>query len=96
MKQLTVIAFDVSSDARRAKVVKVLEDHLVRLQRSVFDADGLDEAVLLRLRSDIEGVIDLDVDCVAYLRLCATCAGKRVVVGKRYDPPQRDEPFEVI
>jgi CRISPR-associated protein Cas2 len=96
MKMHTVIAFDISSDRRRARVVKVLRDVAVRLQRSVFEAAGLEEAVLLRVRSDVEGQIQPEEDCVVYLRLCKACAGRLVVVGKRFEQAEPDEPVEVI
>lgn len=96
MKMYTIVAFDVSSDARRYRVVKALKALAVRLQKSVFEASGLEEAALLRLRSDVEGNIELEEDCVAYIRLCKTCAGKVVVVGRRHDRAEPDEPVSVI
>jgi CRISPR-associated endonuclease Cas2 len=38
-----VIAFDVSSDRRRYRVVRALKDYAVRVQKSVFEAKDLPE-----------------------------------------------------
>ncbi|MEW6433068.1 MAG: CRISPR-associated endonuclease Cas2 [Myxococcota bacterium] len=96
MKMHTVIAFDVSSDLRRTWVVKALKALAVRLQRSVFEAAGLEEAALLRLRSELEGKFKPEEDCIVYIRLCRACAGRMVVVGKRFEEAEPDEPVKVI
>jgi CRISPR-associated protein Cas2 len=96
MKQFTIIAFDVSNDRARAGVVKALLAKAVRVQKSVFEAAALEEASFLRLRSDIEGLIDLASDRVMYLRTCATCAGKIVFVGTRCQTPDSTDPVQVV
>lgn len=96
MRMHTVIAFDVSSDKRRARVVKWLKAVAVRLQRSVFEVAGLEEATHLRLRSDLEREINSEEDCIVYARLCKACAGRLVVVGKRFEDAEPDEPVKVI
>jgi CRISPR-associated protein Cas2 len=95
MKMYTVIAFDISDDQRRYRVARALESVAVRIQRSVFDGT-MEEAVLLRLRSEIEGKIDTETDCVVYFRLCRACAQRRVVVGRRYVGEEGEEPWKVI
>lgn len=71
-----LIAFDISEDARRARAVKILLARAERVQKSVFEARDLNTAAYLRLRSDLEGVIDHETDSLRYYRLCAACAGR--------------------
>ena len=54
----TVIAFDVSRNRIRYRVVKVLKEHAVRVQKSVFEAPDMGRAAYLRMRSRLERLID--------------------------------------
>ena len=72
----TVIAFDVSDDKRRAKLVKVLLSYAHRVQKSVFEADSLPEAVFLKLRSKVERYIEPKTDRIRYYRMCVTCGAR--------------------
>ena len=69
----TIIAFDISDDKKRYRVVKVLHEHATRVQKSVFEAPLLERASYLRLRSRLERLIDPGTDSLRYYRLCATC-----------------------
>lgn len=69
-----LIAFDIREDARRNRAVKVLLARAERVQKSVFEARDLNTAAYLRLRSDLEGIIDPSTDSLRYYRLCAACA----------------------
>lgn len=70
----TIIAFDVADDRARARLARVLLGFALRVQKSVFESVGLNEAAYLRLRSQCEQHIDPTVDRIRYYRLCAACA----------------------
>jgi CRISPR-associated protein Cas2 len=72
----TVIAFDISDRRKRARVVKALRGVARRVQKSVFEAEHLDEREYLRLRSKLEGLIDPSTDSLRYYRLCGACVGR--------------------
>ena len=92
----TVIAFDVTDDRRRYRVVKFLKALAVRVQKSVFEATDLDDAPFLRLRSELEGIIDLGTDRLRYHRLCAACARRAVHVGNGPLPLDSAEEFVIV
>jgi CRISPR-associated protein Cas2 len=71
-----VIAFDVSDDRARYRVVKALKAVAMRVQKSVFEARDLDRAAYLRMRSKVEKHIDPATDSVRYYRLCGGCVGQ--------------------
>lgn len=92
----TVIAFDVSDDRRRYRLVRVLLDRSTRVQKSVFEAPDLDPTGYLRLRSLAEGIIDPETDRLRYYRLCAQCRARTEHFGTGIaiiDPPL---PFEIL
>jgi len=60
----TVIAFDVSDDRARYRVVKALKEFAVRVQKSVFEAADLDRAAFLRMRSKVERHVEPTTDSV--------------------------------
>jgi CRISPR-associated protein Cas2 len=76
-----VIAYDVSDNARRARVAKALESVGERVQGSVFEAD-LNDKALSRLQKRLGKVIDPDVDGVRFYRLCGECARELRIVGR--------------
>lgn len=71
-----LIAFDIREDARRTRAVKVLLARAERVQKSVFEARDLNQAAYLRLRSDLEGIVDPATDSLRYYRLCAACTAR--------------------
>ncbi len=91
-----VIAFDVSSDRRRYRVVRALKDYAVRVQKSVFEAKDLPEAAFLRLRSRVEGEIDPKTDSVRYYRLCSACVARVDHYGAGPGALDPEEPFKVL
>lgn len=92
----TVIAFDVSDDRRRAKLVKVLLSYAHRVQKSVFEADSLSEAVFLRMRSKAERHIDPDTDRIRYYRMCAACAPRIESAGLASAVPRDAATFRIV
>jgi CRISPR-associated protein Cas2 len=71
-----VIAFDISDNKKRYRVVKVLKEYATRVQKSVFEATDLNRAGYLRLRSRAERIIDPGTDSLRYYTLCASCMGR--------------------
>lgn len=71
--RLYVIAYDITSDRRRRRLSKRLEDFGVRSQKSVF-VFQLPPNRLDGLWNDIRETIDEDEDAVACYHLCARCA----------------------
>lgn len=92
----TIICFDVSDDKRRRKLVKVLKEHAVRVQKSVFEAADLEQSAYLRMRSRAEGIVDPETDSLRYYRLCAACIGRVEHHGVGRGLIAEPEPFEVI
>lgn len=76
-----VIAYDVSDNARRARVAKALESLGERVQGSVFEAD-LNEKALERLQQRLAKLIDAETDGVRFYRLCGECAREARFVGQ--------------
>ena len=68
-----VVAFDVSDDRKRYRLVRVLKNYGVRVQKSVFEVPELARAAYLRMRSQAEGTIDPATDSLRYYSLCAAC-----------------------
>lgn len=89
-----VIAYDVSNDQARAKLVALLSSHGNRIQRSVFlcllEQDDLD-AVLLRSGE----LLDLDKDTLHVFRQCGNCHGDMVLMGQAGSGGMGD-PFWIV
>ncbi len=77
----TVIAFDISDDRTRYRVVKALKKYAIRVQKSVFEAAHLPENHLRRLQRQVERLIDPKTDRVRYYFLCAACKPRIESVG---------------
>ncbi len=76
-----LIVFDIADDRRRSRVVKALLARSERVQKSVFEACDLNAAAYLRLRSDLEGLIDPRQDDLRYYRVCASCVQRIEHIG---------------
>ena len=68
-----LIAFDISDDKIRYRLVKALKGYGVRVQKSVFECSGMTEKQFLKLKSLVESLIDETTDSVRYYRLCKNC-----------------------
>ncbi|MDO5633427.1 MAG: CRISPR-associated endonuclease Cas2 [Micrococcus sp.] len=68
----TLVAYDIPSDKRRAKVARILEEYGDRIQYSVFVLDLL-PAGSIRMKAEIEAVMDLGEDSILFcdLGLCS-------------------------
>ncbi len=72
MRHYLVVAYDIVSDRRRARLARKLEDFLPRIQKSVFEGwlPARRRAALERLILD---EIDLEEDEVRIYHLCGHC-----------------------
>ncbi len=72
---LIVISYDITDDARRAKVCDMLKNYGNHVQYSVFECD-LDERQLAELQAELTGLIKERRDSIRYYRLCARCSDR--------------------
>ncbi|MFO0695987.1 MAG: CRISPR-associated endonuclease Cas2 [Polyangiales bacterium] len=71
-----VITFDVADDRIRARLTKSLLARGSRVQKSVFEVPDLAPSAYLRMRSELERIVDPTTDSLRYYRLCETCRGR--------------------
>jgi len=82
-----LVAYDICDPKRLRKVATICEDFGFRRQYSVFVC-RLSATDLVRLKSRLYDVIDLQVDQVLFIPLCRRCAAGIESLGKpveRYD-----------
>lgn len=84
-----VIAYDIASDRARAKAAKLLDGYGRRVQKSVYECDGLTEAQLLRLLARLERLLDSTTDSVRCYRQCRACLRDFESVGLGEAPQMR-------
>lgn len=77
-----VVAYDIADDHRRQKIAKVLEQHGIRCNESVFEC-LLTEAKIKKMQALVLKLANKDEDIVLYYYLCLPCAMKRESIGKR-------------
>ncbi len=83
------ISYDITDDRRRTKLAKLLSNYGTRVQKSVFEFQ-LDDRQFLRLKRDIETLIDWEEDSVRYYFLCQRCQGNIAVSGWGTIPEDED------
>jgi CRISPR-associated protein Cas2 len=76
-----LVAYDIADPKRLRKVARACEDFGLRKQYSVFFC-RLSAVDLVRLRSRLYDVIDLDRDQVLFIPLCKRCAGLIEALGR--------------
>lgn len=76
-----VFAYDISEDARRARVAALLQAHGDRVQRSVFVC-AVESDVLNDLRDRIAEMINPRTDSLYVFRQCSACWGSVTVIGQ--------------
>ncbi|OQY98478.1 MAG: CRISPR-associated endonuclease Cas2 [Candidatus Brocadia sp. UTAMX2] len=77
-----VIAYDITSDRRRSKLVKVLKDYGTRVNYSVFECEMGKEA-LVGLKKKIAEIVNKKRDSVLFYELCKGCRGKMDSTGMK-------------
>ena len=87
------VSYDISSNARRRRVAKVLKGYGERVQKSVFEC-RIGERHYLELKERLREVIDAKEDHIRYYEFCARCQRAIEYVG---EPPHiEDEPGVVV
>lgn len=76
-----LVAYDIADPRRLRKVARACEDFGLRRQFSVFFC-RLSPTDLVRLRSRLYDVIDLDKDQVLFIPLCQRCSGLIEALGR--------------
>ena len=66
----------MSDDRDRYRVVKVLKGFGERVQKSVFECSKLTESQFLRMKGQLDDLIDHTTDTVRYYPLCERCLDK--------------------
>jgi CRISPR-associated protein Cas2 len=67
-----VVSYDIVDDRRRQRLAKVLANYGQRVQKSVFDCD-LDDRKFLKMKKEIDKLLDHEQDSVRFYFLCARC-----------------------
>jgi CRISPR-associated protein Cas2 len=80
-----LVAYDICDKKRLRRTAKVCEDFGLRRQYSVFFC-RLAAVDLVRLKSRLYDVIDLDQDQVLFVPLCARCASAIETLGRPIEP----------
>jgi CRISPR-associated protein Cas2 len=80
-----LVAYDIANPKRLRKVARACEDFGLRKQFSVFFC-RLSATDLVRLRSRLHEVIDLDRDQVLFIPLCKRCADLIETLGRPIEP----------
>jgi len=85
-----VVAYDVVSDRRRAKLAKRLIDYLPRVQKSVFEGEIPDER-FRSLEQVLQDGIDPATDSVRIYHLCKRCWSSVLEIGRGTMPTGAEE-----
>jgi CRISPR-associated protein Cas2 len=80
-----LIAYDIANPKRLRKVAKTCEDFGLRRQYSVFLC-RITRTDLVRLKSRLYDVVNLDQDQVLFIPLCERCAGEVEAIGRPIEP----------
>lgn len=86
-KQFWVIAYDITDDLRRSRLVRVLEKFGVRVNYSVFEC-MLTDIQLCKLREKLDKLILPSEDNIIYYPLCLDCYSKIIYSPARYIKPR--------
>jgi len=76
-----VISYDIVDDTIRKNLSDLLLDYGTRVQKSVFECI-LDEDKYIKIKQQIESMIDLEKDSVRYYFLCEGCKGRIEISGR--------------
>lgn len=72
LEMMVIAAYDITHDARRARLAALLQSVGDRLQKSVF-ALQVGEQELTEIKVRTRAIVDPDVDSVFFVSQCAPC-----------------------
>lgn len=75
-----IVCYDVVLDRRRNRLLRRLRELLTHVQKSVFEGE-IDDGALVRLRSTILEEIDPEEDTVRVFHQCARCIPATEIIG---------------
>jgi CRISPR-associated protein Cas2 len=75
-----LVAYDIVDHRQRLRLAKVLTNYGQRVQKSVFECQ-LDDRQYLKMRKEIDKLLDPEQDSVRYYFLCSRCRGNVEVSG---------------
>lgn len=67
-----MVSYDIVDDKKRLQIAKLMKNYGERVQKSVFEC-RLDDRRFLKLKLEIEKIIDWEEDSVRFYTLCAGC-----------------------
>ncbi len=67
-----LVSFDITSNRRRYRAVKVLKSYAIRVQKSVFEGH-FSTSSFEEMKEKLSTVINLKSDSVRFYPLCASC-----------------------
>ncbi len=76
-----VFAYDIPDNRRRTHVARLLDGVAERVQYSVFEGI-MDDTVLEKTIRRLEKMINPGEDTVRIYRICATCKGQIMIMGR--------------
>jgi CRISPR-associated protein Cas2 len=66
------VCYDIVDNDRRRRLAKLMKGYGERVQKSVFEC-ALDDGRYLKMKQEIEKLIDWEEDSVRYYNLCKGC-----------------------
>lgn len=84
-----VVSYDIVDDKKRLRVAKLLRNYGERVQKSVFEC-RLGDKMYLKMKREIEKIIDWEEDGVRYYNLCAGCLKNVDISGVGYVKEDED------
>jgi CRISPR-associated protein Cas2 len=82
-----IVSYDIANPKRLRKVATICEDHGDRKQFSVFLC-RLSATDMVRLRSRLYDVVNLQEDQVLFIPLCPRCAAGIEALGRPTEPAE--------
>ncbi len=79
-KKFYLVCSDICSDSRRRRVVKLMEEHGHRVQKSVFEC-WLSQNEFESFKKKIEKIVTDRTDSVRYYPICKKCVRELTVSG---------------
>jgi len=88
-----LIAYDITEDQRRNKVMNILKNYGNRIQKSVFEC-VLEDKEFSQIMEVLDSLIDKGEDSIVVCTLCRSCKAKRLSLGLRVFEHERS--FKIL